>query len=42
MDGFSLAISYFLRWEDHVIGFLGRNETTEGKLQAAHLLLVSS
>jgi hypothetical protein len=42
MGGFSLAISYFLHWEDRVIDFLGRNEMTEGKLQAAHLLLASS
>jgi hypothetical protein len=42
MGRFSLVVSYFLRWEDRVIDFLGGNEMTEGKLWATHLLLASS
>jgi hypothetical protein len=41
MGGFSLAVLYFLRWEDHIIDFLGENEMTEGKLWVTHLLLAS-
>jgi hypothetical protein len=42
MGIFSLAVLYFLRWEDHIIDFLGENEMTEGKLWVTHLLLASS
>jgi hypothetical protein len=36
MEKFSLVVLHFLHWEDRVVDFSGKNETTEGRLWATH------